>query len=270
MAGKQWINGFGAITSWAPTGGFVPFTPALLPGLSLWIDATNASSITKDGSDLVSAWNDLSGNARHFSASGTAKPLWEASKLNGNPGITFDGSNDYMETAASGTVLSSAAASYIYVVFTWNGYGANTYPRMLDWSTNVTQGGAIGFPQSDTNYGPVQFSCAGDYMRTTINGSTSALTSAAHKVLMRYTGAGISTPANFSLALDGTNQTPVTAPGGGGNYASGKSHLGACDFGGSVVQFSKVTIHEVFAGVGTLSAGNLTDIDTYISNKYAI
>ena len=42
-----------------------PFTPNMISGLSLWLDASDASSITLDGSNNVSQWSDLSGNGRH-------------------------------------------------------------------------------------------------------------------------------------------------------------------------------------------------------------
>ena len=40
------------------------WTPASIT-TAVWYDADNAASITKDGSNFVSQWNDLSGNARH-------------------------------------------------------------------------------------------------------------------------------------------------------------------------------------------------------------
>ena len=43
----------------------VNFSPSELGNLSYWLDADDASTITKDGSNKVSAWNDKSGNAKH-------------------------------------------------------------------------------------------------------------------------------------------------------------------------------------------------------------
>ena len=42
---------------WTPANGGVP--------TALWLDADDATTITKDGGNLVSQWNDKSGNARH-------------------------------------------------------------------------------------------------------------------------------------------------------------------------------------------------------------
>ena len=62
---------------------------------ALWLDAADASTITQS-SNLVSQWNDKSGNGRNASASSTARPTYSATSFNGKPGLTFDGNNDDM------------------------------------------------------------------------------------------------------------------------------------------------------------------------------
>jgi len=68
-----------------------------------WYDATDLATITKDGSDFVSAWNAKGGAAaaakNYAQATGTNQPLWVT------PGtIRFDGIDNFMQTG----------------VFTWN------------------------------------------------------------------------------------------------------------------------------------------------------
>lgn len=61
----------------------------------LHLDA--ALGVTKDGSNLVSQWNDQSGLNYHVVQGTTAnKPIWVDAVLNGKPIIRFDGSNDYL------------------------------------------------------------------------------------------------------------------------------------------------------------------------------
>jgi hypothetical protein len=48
---------------------------------ALWLDSNDLATITKDGSNLVSQWNDKSGNGRNATASGTARPTWNSSKM---------------------------------------------------------------------------------------------------------------------------------------------------------------------------------------------
>lgn len=79
------------------------FTPLSVSGLKMWYDASDASTITKDGSDFVSQWNDKSGIGINLTSTGTAKPLWVDAVKNGKPVIRFDGVNDYMSNTSSST-----------------------------------------------------------------------------------------------------------------------------------------------------------------------
>lgn len=59
-----------------------------------WYDFTDISTITKDGNNLVSAWNDKLGSGHDLvQATGTKQPLCQAT------GILFDGSSDFLKTA---------------------------------------------------------------------------------------------------------------------------------------------------------------------------
>ena len=89
-----------------------PWTPADLANKALWLDASDATTVTLNGS-TVSQWNDKSGNSRNVSQ-GTAanQPAYSAGVLNGNPAITFDGSNDYL----SGNLPDSVFPSNITLI----------------------------------------------------------------------------------------------------------------------------------------------------------
>lgn len=64
-------------------------------GLQLWLRAD--VGVTKDGSDVVDQWKDLSGNDHHFSqATTSAKPLWTSAAIGSLPSVNFDGSSDYL------------------------------------------------------------------------------------------------------------------------------------------------------------------------------
>ena len=70
-----------------------PWTPADLPQPpALWLDASDLSA------SPVSAWNDKSGNSRNFAqATGAHQPAYSATSFNTSyPGVTFDGSSDFM------------------------------------------------------------------------------------------------------------------------------------------------------------------------------
>jgi len=64
----------------------MPNAQSLASNLKLWVDADKASSITKDGSNKVSQWNDLSGNSNNFvQGDYNRQPTYVASVLNSKP-----------------------------------------------------------------------------------------------------------------------------------------------------------------------------------------
>jgi len=75
------------------------FTPALLSP-ALWLDASDASSITASGG-LVTGWADKSGNANHMTAAGSARPTTGATTQNGLNVLDFDGTATVLESTAS-------------------------------------------------------------------------------------------------------------------------------------------------------------------------
>jgi hypothetical protein len=78
---------------WTPANGGVP--------TALWLDANDAGTITKDGGNLVSQWNDKSGNARHVTqATAANRPTYQAAGLNGKPAVYFDAASRYLTSAA--------------------------------------------------------------------------------------------------------------------------------------------------------------------------
>jgi hypothetical protein len=67
-----------------------PFNPISIGDLKIWLDASDSSTITKDGSNRVSQWNDKSGNSYNQSQStGGVQPLWIAADKNGLDVIDF-------------------------------------------------------------------------------------------------------------------------------------------------------------------------------------
>jgi hypothetical protein len=86
------------------------FSPSDITGLAAWYDASNAASITLNGS-TVSQWNDLSGNGRHqVQGSASLQPTYNASGLNGKGTLTTSGTQ---WTQASAFASSSSATIFL-------------------------------------------------------------------------------------------------------------------------------------------------------------
>ena len=68
-----------------------PFSPSDISDLVMWFDGSNSGSITKDGSNRVSQWDDLSGNDHNMvQASAGSQPLWVSGAQNSLDVINFD------------------------------------------------------------------------------------------------------------------------------------------------------------------------------------
>lgn len=73
-----------------------------------WYDSSDVASITKDGGNLVSQWDDKSGNLYHLTqGNATYQPTYSATD-----GIVFDGSNDWLKIEF-GTVFAQPNTIFI-------------------------------------------------------------------------------------------------------------------------------------------------------------
>lgn len=111
------------------------FDPRKIGGLVGWWDASNASTLTYNGS-TISQWNDLSGagvSGRNFVQS-TAANQPGTTTVNGRNALTFNGTNSWMRQSA----LSSYANGTTIAVFSRNG-------------TNARYGCVWGYRSSSTN-----------------------------------------------------------------------------------------------------------------------
>lgn len=93
----------------------VSFSPALL-GPILWADASDATTITLNGS-TVSQWSDKSGNGRHLvQATAAAQPTYNATTYNNKPAVIFDGTSDVMLSNSVTGISGAAPRTIAYVM----------------------------------------------------------------------------------------------------------------------------------------------------------
>ena len=121
------------VVTFVPSGGTAAVTNNITHPLVIedgntvaWYDSSDLTTITKDGSDLVSRWNDklLSGHDL-IQATGTNQPLWVV-----NDGVLFDGVDNWMRTAD----FAYNVPEKVYLVFrqiTWT-----PSDRIIDGSSN--------------------------------------------------------------------------------------------------------------------------------------
>ena len=97
------------------------FRPPTLPGLALWLDASDTATITASGSPLrVSQWDDKSGNGRNLvQANGANQPVSGATTINSLNAIDFTSgrrvsltSTTLMQDVGGGTVFAVVKGTY--------------------------------------------------------------------------------------------------------------------------------------------------------------
>jgi hypothetical protein len=113
------------------------FNPKSIAGLEAWYAADVASSITI--ATGVQQWSDLSGKGRHLIQNVTNnQPAYNSVTLNGKPTITFDGSNDLLQSANF-----TVAQPYSYIaVFRFESAYVSGGPRAFD-AGNVARSGEV-------------------------------------------------------------------------------------------------------------------------------
>lgn len=82
------------------------FNPLSIPGLGLWYDAADASTLTYDGSNRVSSWANKSGRANCAATKSVDanKPTFEAAGLNGKPSLRFTAASIQYLTIGAGAL----------------------------------------------------------------------------------------------------------------------------------------------------------------------
>jgi hypothetical protein len=102
--------------------------------LLLWLDASDASTITSSGG-LVSTWADKSGGGNNANqATGTKQPTTNSTTQNGKNVLAFDGTSDYMVSNCG--VSSNALTMFVVANKTAAGGGGNTYSRVVSFANS--------------------------------------------------------------------------------------------------------------------------------------
>ena len=106
--------------------GTPPF-PSGINGLELWLDASDSSTITKDGSNKVSQWSDRSGNNKHATQStASKKPTYTISDALLKNKATISSSS---ATGQIGLALPSITLQEIFIVAYYD--DGTTAPLMI-------------------------------------------------------------------------------------------------------------------------------------------
>lgn len=148
-----------------PQGGVPPFSPTDIPDLTLWLDASDTSTITQVAGS-VSQWNDKSGNGFNaIQTNGANQPVTNSRILNGHNVIDFNGTTSFINHSTSFRSMISGAAQFtiiiIYASDTTSGTqslfamnnGGSTILDIRQTPTSFANGSAISV-SNDSNTAP--------------------------------------------------------------------------------------------------------------------
>ena len=241
--------------------------PLGISNLSFWYDASDAASITSSGG-LISQWNDKSGNGYHATASGALRPTLTSSYLNGNPVVTFGGSQ-YLTATTSQT--SNAFTHFIVAAKTSASSGApNEYSRLLSlWNTDGAGAGAdytstdaflLSWYSSSTFSG-VAGPGSAVYRNSTSIAATKLSIGTPHLSLVKLDGINVTHTLDSDTVTGTTSSTAVNA---------NRQTIGAGGSGGGGDQFLIGWVAESIMYNKVLNSTEVGTITNYLRAKWGV
>lgn len=115
--------------------------PSGIPGLCLWLDASDESTITLDGAGNVSNWADLSPSGNDLSAGLGDRPTYVSGEINGLNVVEFDSVNEeFMNTSPVPVVSGFPFTCFIAALSLTDGNNRDGSRQILLWAGDNTIG----------------------------------------------------------------------------------------------------------------------------------
>jgi hypothetical protein len=233
---------------------------AVQEGLALWLDAEEYDSFTISTNDSVMVWADRVSGALTFSSLELInRPIYQATAINGKPGVQFDGVDDYLgmpdfdgfegQNGYSIFIVGYSAVDD-HAVFLAGVNGSGDYGL---WITSEEEN-QLEFGHDGT------FAVDPDVLRTT--GGNASRTSAQVMSFVRT-----SAPAH-RIRIGGSEEslsTPSAA-----DFNAGLSLMNMGGRQGAAGTFLNGTIGEVLFFAPALAPSDITEVEAYLRAKWGI
>lgn len=187
------------------------FSPSSIPGLQLWLDASDSSTLFQDSAgttpaaadnDPVGYWGDKSGNGKHATQGTTANKFTRKNNIqNGHPALYMDG-NDVLGTTSLS--LTSFVALCVFkatsgIILYEQSVEANSTPDMmfLPTASPTIRVRRVTTTQSKN-------AAVGWALDNVTRVTTFEFQGTMANLLLRSNGASVSLTANQTADLDGT------------------------------------------------------------------
>lgn len=239
-----------------PAGAPDPWLPTKLPNLVLWLAADRGINGVGDGA-RITTWADQSGQGNDATQSGDPRPLYQTGRLNGLPGVEFDGVDASM--ALAGSLFSGDANVTIAIVYDDNDALTNPHAGSLAGQAVDAVGGTWFMIQSRLQAGAT----GAPYFA----GFSADVTSAApdanpHYGIVTHDGTNILCRLDGSQVGSGTPTLNTTAD----EFLLGHSRASDPTEG----EFLTGDIYEVIVCTSTLAGADLTQLESYLSTKWGL
>ena len=234
------------------------FAPTDITGCIGWYDASHAGSFTYHSGTLVSQWNDRSGSGNHLVSASSSVAPDRTGTQNGLSIVAF--TSDLLTDSGGGVSAQIADAESdfsIAVVYIANSTAANFL--MGGTPTSTSRGFGI-FRQSSTN---AEFRA-----RNSVSNRVRRVTVPADgwRTLIGTVDAsspGTRIPTLRANGTDGATEFAAATSG-----AAGALGVGARDSSGAATMFDG-SLAELIVYDNIISGANVTDLETYLQDKWA-
>lgn len=255
-------------------GGVRAFSPLSIPGLALWLDASDGATLFQDSagtapaaadSDVVGYWADKSGNGRHATQSTTArKPTLKLAQQNGRAVVRCDGSDDYLLLSNASGIFRNRPYGYVFAAYRPNQTALATRRILLVPTPAGTERMFLSDGITANRY-TIQTRRTDADARVTVTGTVdhgglmtviTAITAwASQSITLRQNGAQTGTGSYASAG--NTSDT---------SYATvALSSAGSVDF--SIGDFAELL---VYMPSTAMTAANITAVESYLNAKWAV
>lgn len=232
--------------------GVANFSPNRLSGLSAWYDFTKSEFLTLSATAITQAL-DRSGNGNHTAVQGTStkRPTFASNQLNGLPLATFDG-GDTLDLPSALYVLPNGAWT-VFVVSKRNSETANAN-RLVSFTEGGLERANLSYGSAAGNVGFASRTAAGGGVASTGNTNTN------YQILTAFR-------SGTTQSVQVNNGTATTNSGGLSESGIDAGHIGSlADASGYLTG----GIAEILLYNRALTAGEIVQVNTYLSRKYAI
>lgn len=230
----------------------VPWTPAAI-STAMWLDASDAATITVASGSNISQWADKSGNARHaVMASAPAQPT-TGNTLGGKNAIYFNGVTSGMNFSSAFAGALSQATAYIVFKKDVNLPGADTSSGLWQF-TSAAQ--PAHFPYTDHNI----YESFGTTARKTVGNPVPLFTDAGIYAVHSRDGAFEAFLNAESLYSTATNTFGI----------SGEQYIGTATQGGNWYQYRGLIAEMIIVEGSGAPGAEKGKIEGYLAHKWGL